>query len=115
MLHARVTKVILSAALVLGILTFPSATFASSRCASVSHPYPNSRYSDVGLTRIRATGLSCQTARRVAKGAHAKALGLPGSAVRRFSWNGWKITGYLSGATDRYVAARGSARVTWRF
>jgi len=71
----------------------------------------------VDIRRIRATAVSCPTARRVARRAHRKALGLtpPPSGIRRFIWNGWKVTGDLRGATDRYLAARGARRVRWVF
>jgi hypothetical protein len=59
---------------------------------------------------IVATAIICNTARRVARGAHRRVLGMtpPASGVRRFSWNGWQITGDLRGNSDRYVAKRGS-------
>jgi hypothetical protein len=91
---------------------------ASSRaCAAITNPYPGTRYDGVGLTHIQATGVSCVTARRVARRAHFKALGLPRpeSGVRRFTWNGWRVTGDLRSASDHYVAVRGALRVRWRF
>lgn len=96
----------------------PSARGAVTlSCRAVVHPYPGTRYDDVNLTRIRATGLSCPSARRVARGAHRKALGLtpPASGVRRFRWNGWRVTGDLRGTSDRYVASQGGRTVRWRF
>jgi hypothetical protein len=86
-------------------------------CSPVMNPYPGTRYEGVDLTRIRATGLSCDSARQVARGAHRKALGLsvPSSGVRRFSWNGWSVTGDLRYSSDRYVATRDGKRVSWRF
>jgi hypothetical protein len=83
----------------------------------VVNPYPGTRYDGVDLTRITATGVSCKTARRVARGAHRRALGLqPGpSGVRSFTWNGWRVTGDLRPSSDRYLARRGGKRVRWRF
>ena len=95
-----------------------SAHAASTRaCSPVVNPYAGSRYEGVDLTRIRATGVSCATARSVARRAHYRALGLtpPQSGVRRFTWNGWRVTGDLSGASDLYLATRGAKRVRWRF
>jgi hypothetical protein len=95
-----------------------SAEAASARsCRPVVNPYPNSRYEGVDLRRIRATGVSCRSARRVARRAHRKALGTtpPASGVRRFTWNGWQVTGDIRGSSDRYVAARGDKRVRWVF
>ena len=96
----------------------PSALSASTlACKPVVDPYPNTRYAGVDLTHIRATGVSCATARRVARGAHNKALGITPnlSGIRKFSWNGWHVTGDLRPAHDIYVAARGTKRVRWRF
>ncbi len=86
-------------------------------CRPVVNPYPNSRYEDVDLTRIRALGVSCRGARRVARRAHYKALAIPPAAapIRRFTWRRWKVTGDLRPDSDRYVARRGQRRVRWRF
>ena len=94
-----------------------AAPTASQACAPVRSPFPDSRYADVDLTGIRAAGVSCATARRVARGAQRKALGLtpPESGVLRFRWNGWRVTGDLRGNSDRYAARRGTQRVLWRF
>jgi hypothetical protein len=35
--------------------------------------------------------------------------------VRRFTWNGWRVTGDLRGSSDAYVATKGDRRVRWRF
>ena len=96
----------------------PAPVAAKTRsCASVVNPYPNTRYEGVDLSHIRATGVSCRGARRVARGAHRKALGVPvpSSGIRRFTWHGWKVKGDLRGASDRYLAKKGTRRVTWRF
>ena len=88
------------------------------RCKPVLNPYPGTRFDDVDLTRIRATGVSCRTARRVARGAHRKALSLTPtlSGIRRFGWRGWTVIGDLRGDADRYLAkAPGGKRVRWRF
>ena len=86
-------------------------------CRPVVNPYPDTRYEGENLRRIRATGVSCRTARRVARRAHYKALGLPPPliGVRRFSWHGWRVTGDLRPDSDRYVARRPGKRVRWRF
>ena len=93
----------------------PSATTRS--CGSVSSPYPGTRYAGVDLSRITATGVSCRTARTVARGAHRKALAITPSpnGIRSLTWNGWKVTGDLRPSSDRYVATRRGARVGWRF
>lgn len=91
--------------------------FRQKACASVVQPYPDSRYEDVPLSRITAAGVKCSTARSVARGAHRKALGagVPEDGIRRFTWNGWKVTGDLRPANDRYVATRRGRTVRWRF
>lgn len=99
-------------------LAAPSAQGAAAHsCGRVVNPYPDTRYEGVDLRRIRATGVSCRRARKVARGAHYKALGLtpPVSGVRRFNWRGWRVTGDLRGSSDRYVAKRDAKRVRWVF
>jgi hypothetical protein len=100
-----------------GIGTASAQAAKTVSCSPVLNPYPNTRYAGVDLRRIRATGVSCATARAVAKGAHRKALGItpPLSGIRHLTWNGWKVTGDLRGARDTYVATRGSKRVRWVF
>ena len=96
----------------------PAAPAATTRaCGSISDPYPGTRFAGEPLSHITATGVSCRTARSVTRGAHRKALGLTPSAsgIRTFTWNGWKVTGDLRPAHDRYVATRGTKRVRWRF
>ena len=53
----------------------------------------------------------------MARGAHRRAVGLPvaNGPVRRFTWNGWRVTGDLRGSSDAYVATKGDRRVRWRF
>ena len=95
-----------------------AATAARERaCEPVRNPYPNSRYAGEDLTHIRTLKASCRTARRVARRAHYKALGLtpPADGIRRFTWKGWKVRGDLRGDHDKYVARKGTRRVRWRF
>jgi hypothetical protein len=96
----------------------PVAQAAATRsCGSVKNPYPGTRYAGVDLRHITAKGVSCATAKRVAKGAHKKALSLTPSAsgIRTFTWEGWKVSGDLRPSHDTYVASQGSRRVHWRF
>jgi len=91
------------------------ADAALHACKPVLDPYPGTRYDDVDLTRIRASG-SCVNARRVARKAHRKALRLtPTRTFRRFTWNGWAVTGDLRPDHDRYVARKNGRQVRWRF
>ncbi len=114
---ARFVTALLATAIVLVVT--PSATHAASdvACAPVRNPYPDTRYEGVDLTRIIGVKVSCSTARRVARGAHRKGLGLtpPQSGIRRFRWRGWRVSGYLRPASYRYVARKGDRRVRWRF
>ena len=87
-------------------------------CDRIVNPYEGTRYEGEDLRRIRAFGVTCRRARRVARRAHREALGMtpPPSGVRHFSWNGWHVTGDLRGDTDRYEATRGRGRrVHWIF
>jgi hypothetical protein len=99
-------------------LAAPTAGIAAAgSCGRVVNPYPGTRYEGVDLRKIRATGVSCPRARRVARGAHRNALRLtpPSSGVRRFTWRGWRVTGDLRGSSDRYLARRDGKRVRWVF
>ena len=100
-----------------GAVTASAHAGSTRSCSPVMNPYAGTRYEGVDLRRIRATGLSCHSARRVASRAHRKALGLsvPSSGVRRFTWNGWRVTGDLRYSSDRYIATRDGKRVSWRF
>jgi hypothetical protein len=94
----------------------PAEGTSARACRPVVNPYPNSRYEGSDLTRIRATAVSCRRARRVARGAHHKALGMtPPGPVVRFGWHGWRVRGDLRGDSDRYVARRDGRQVRWRF
>src|SRR3954447_23935071 len=75
-------------------------------CGEIANPYPSTRYEGVPLSDIRARGVSCGVARRVARRAHYKALGLPlpAGGIRRFHWHGWSVKGDLRPASDVYSA-----------
>ncbi len=101
------------------LLGTPAATQAASytTCDPVRDPYPGTRYEGVDLTWVRGLRVSCPTSRRVARQAHRRALGqpVPPSGVRRFRWHGWRVTGDVRPAHDRYIARQGDRRVRWRF
>ena len=86
-------------------------------CRPVVNPYPNTRYEGINLSRIRSEGIRCQPARRVARRAHAKALGMSPNrnGILRFRWNGWMVVGDLRPPSDRYVARKYGRQVRWRF
>ena len=104
-----------SAAVALVVLA-PSAAEAKA-CNPVKNPYPGTRYEGVDLTRIRAEGVGCATARHVARKGHRKALaGVPdANGIVRVRWHGWQVRGDLKPDHDRYVARKGERRVRWRF
>lgn len=95
----------------------PAAQAATPRrCADVENPYAGSKYDGADLSRIRATKVSCTTARRIARRAHRKALGMtPTGPIRRLTYDGWRVRGDLRGDDDAYTATKGSRRITWRF
>lgn len=96
---------------------FLVAPAAASACASVKNPYAGTRYEGVDLSHITKSGTSCATARKVAKGAHRKGLGLvpPANGIRTYTWKGWSVKGDLRPASDKYVARKGGKVVRWRF
>lgn len=111
------TRAVIVVCLLAGAGATGAEAATTRACRPVANPYPDTRYEGVPLSHIHATGLSCRSARAVARGAHRKALGLtpPPSGIRKFTWNGWRVTGDLRGSSDSYVARRGTKRVRWRF
>ena len=110
----RLGLLALCAAAALGV---PATEAAAKSCGRIANPYEGTRYEGSDLRKIRARGVSCRGARRVVRRAHYKALSLtpPPSGIRRFRWRGWRVTGNLRGASDRYVAKKGRKRVRWLF
>jgi len=106
-------------AVLAAVVLLPAAAHGATTraCGSIANPYPGTRYDGADLSRITATGVSCATARRVARAAHRRALALTPSpsGIRTFTWNGWRVTGDLRPSHDRYVATRRGTRVRWRF
>ena len=98
-------------------LTAAALVARASVCQPVVNPYAGTRYEGVDLTRIRAEGVRCSTARRVARRAHRKALAASPdeNGIVRVSWRGWSVRGDLKPESDRYVARKGDRRVRWRF
>jgi hypothetical protein len=113
----QLPRLIVAAALVLAVGLHTSASAVAKSCSPVVNPYEGSRYEGVDLTHIRAEGVPCETARKVARRAHAKALKkVPDpDGTLDFHWRKWDVSGTLKPAHDRYVAKRGPDRVRWRF
>ena len=109
------TLAIVAALALLATPTAHAATFKS--CRPVVNPYAGTRYEGSNLHHIRALGVSCKTARYVARKAHRKALGMtpPADGVREYYWRRWFVVGDIRGQTDYYRARRGNDRVRWRF
>jgi hypothetical protein len=99
------------------LIAIPSLAVAAKHCPPVNNPYPNTRYEGVDLSRIRAVGVSCDRARRVARRAHKKALGMtpPPSGIRHYNWRRWTVRGDLRPSHDRYRAKYRDNRVRWRY
>jgi hypothetical protein len=76
------------AALAAAMTGTPAAAAKERSCEPVRNPYQDSRYEGVDLTKIRTVRASCKAARRVARRAHHKALGLPlpADGIHRFTW-----------------------------
>jgi hypothetical protein len=110
-------KVLTIALVAFAVLAAPAAAAREKACEPVRNPYPGTEYDGVDLTNIRALKASCKTARRVARGAHRKALAepLPPDGIRRFAWKGWSVRGDLRPDRDKYLARKGTRRVRWRF
>jgi hypothetical protein len=105
------------ALLLTAVILATPATATAKRCEPVKNPYPGTRYDGVDLTHIRTNQASCRTARRVARRAHHKALGIGTTQgpIVRFTWHGWRVKGDLRPTSDPYVARKGTRRVRWRF
>jgi hypothetical protein len=108
----------LSATLALALIAPAAADADFKRCRPVIDIFDGTRYAGSDLYRIRARGVSCGTARRVAlKGTRRGVAGVPGPDGRvRVKFGKWTVVGDLRGDADRYRAlARGGKRVRWIF
>lgn len=106
---------IISLAALVAVASNASAAQYKS-CRPVRNAFPGTRYAGVDLAHIKALHISCPGARQVAEGAERRALGItPTGPIRTFTWHGWRVTGDLRPAQDRYVARKGERRVRWRF
>jgi hypothetical protein len=104
------------AAAALGATAAPTEAVARS-CRPVHNVFEAARYAASDLFRIRADGVSCRRARRLAHRATFKALGIPAATgpILRFRVDGWRVTDDLRGDTDRLRARSSGRLVTWRF
>jgi len=107
------------AAALLAIAAAP-ADAAFTSCAPITNvsQLNGTRFAGSDIFRIRTQGVSCTTARGVARGATLRALGItpPVSGIKRFRYQSWAISDNLRGDDDRYTATgSGSKRITWLF
>ena len=115
------TKLLPAAALLalLAIAATP-ADAAFTSCPSIPNvsQLDGTRFAGADIFRIRAQGVSCATARSVARAATIRALRItpPVTGIKRFRYRSWSISDDLRGNDDRYTAT-GSAtkRITWLF
>jgi hypothetical protein len=95
-----------------------TASAAFKRCAPVRNVFEGTRYEGSDLYRIRAEGVSCRAARRVARrGTRRGVAATPDSTGHvRVSYRSWSIVGDLRGDADTYRARSGERkRVRWLF
>jgi hypothetical protein len=109
----------LPAAALLAIAAAP-AEAAFTSCASIPNvsQLDGTRFAGADIFRIRAQGVSCATARSVARAATIRALAItpPVTGVKRFRYGSWSVSDDLRGNDDRYRArGTGSKRITWLF
>jgi hypothetical protein len=106
------------AAAALLAIAAPPADAAS--CASIRNvaQLNGTRFAGSDIFRIRAQGVSCTTARSVARAATVRALAItpPATGIKRFRYHSWSVSDDLRGNNDRYSArGSGTKRVTWLF
>jgi hypothetical protein len=110
----RIVATATTCAVLAGVGLSAAPASAASSCAPVRDLFAGTS-DEADLTSIRATRVSCRTARSVARGAWTTAVGMtPTGPVRTYTWKGWKVRGDLRGAKDRYTATKGSRKITWR-
>jgi hypothetical protein len=99
------------------VATAVPAEAVARSCRPVRNVFDNTRYAGSDLFSIRADGVSCRRARRLAHRATFKALGVPVASgpILRFRVDGWRVTDDLRGDADRLRARSSGRLVTWRF
>jgi hypothetical protein len=95
-----------------------TADAAFKRCRPVLNVLDGTRYEGSDLYRVRAEGVSCRTARRVARRGTAKAVRATpdASGIVRVRYRRWRVVDDLRGPVDRFRArARGQKLIRWLF
>jgi hypothetical protein len=114
-----VTRRFASIGVALAALVLPASAQADyKKCRPVVNILDGTRYAGSDLYRIRAQGVSCKTARRVAyRGTLRGVAGVPDENGRVVvGYRAWLVIGDLRGDADRYEAqADWPKRVRWVF
>lgn len=115
-----VTKKLITAALaavLLAVAAAPAPAHAKS-CRPVLNMFDGSRLEGSDSYRIRATGVSCSTARRVARQGTRRAVAATPNVdgFVRVRYRRWRVLDDLRGSTDRFRArASQTKRISWLF
>jgi hypothetical protein len=102
------------------LLAIAAAPADAASCASIRNvaQLNGTRFAGSDIFRIRAQGVSCTTARSVARAATVRALAItpPATGIKRFRYQSWSVSDDLRGNDDRYSASGGGTkRLTWLF
>jgi hypothetical protein len=103
------------ASLALGLSLVGASDAAAASCGTLRDPFKGTRYSDVSVRSIRASGVSCATARTLAAKATYRGLiiGTAPSGVRRYSLDGYRVRRDTRATPERFTAKDGKRRVSW--
>lgn len=94
------------------------APASAKSCRPVLNMFEGSRFEGSDSYRIRATGVSCSTARRVARQGTRRAVAATPNVngFVRVRYRRWRVLDDLRGSTDRFKARAGrTKRITWLF
>jgi hypothetical protein len=118
-LAMRTLALACATAALLAIVAAPAdAAFKSCRSIPNVSQLNGTRFAGSDIFRIRAQGVSCATARTVARAATIRALAItpPPTGIKRFRYQSWSVSDDLRGDDDRYSArGTGTKRITWLF
>jgi len=106
-----------AAAAVLGTAAAPApAAAATKACKPVYNVFDGTRYEGSDLYRIRAKGVSCRSARKLAwKATHKAQSFTPIHPILHFRVGSWHVSDDLRRAVDRLFARAGARTVSWRW
>jgi hypothetical protein len=112
---SAVRRAAVIASLVVGVSAVGASNAAAASCGSLKDPFSGTRFSGEAVSSIRASGVSCATARGLAKKATLRGLimGKTDSGKKRFTIDGYRVRGDLRGTPGRYTATNGNRRISW--